>query len=59
MRALVPRAVADPFMTSELAEALGRPRWLAQKMTYCLRNMDAITQVGRQGNAILYARSSA
>jgi hypothetical protein len=59
MGALIPPDVEEPFTTSDLAEAVGRPRWFAQKMAYCLRNMEAIEPVGKSGNAILYSRSAA
>ena len=39
--------------------ALARPRRLAQQMAYCLRKMGRIEAVGKEGNAILYARSAA
>jgi hypothetical protein len=57
MAALVPPALAlaESFLTSDLAEALRCPRWLAQKMAYCLRQMGAITAVGKRGNSIAYA----
>jgi hypothetical protein len=58
MRALVPNALDEPFTTAELAAAIVKPRWLAQKMAYCLREMGAIAQVGKRGNAILYARAA-
>jgi hypothetical protein len=35
------------------------PRWLAQKMAYCLRKMDAIVQVGTRGRSNLYVRNDA
>jgi len=54
MKALFPEAVDKPFTTSDLAKALGKPRWLMQKMAYCLREMGTIEQVGKRGNAILY-----
>ncbi len=57
--ALLPAGLAEPFTTSDLASALGKPRRLAQRMAYCLREMGVITQVGKQGNAILYARIGA
>jgi len=57
--ALLPAGLAEPFTTSDLASALGRPRRLAQRMAYCLREMGVIGQVGKQGNAILYARTGA
>ena len=59
MYALVPRTLADPFTTSDLAVSIAKPRRLAQKMVYCLRLMGCITPVGRQAKAVLYARSTA
>lgn len=56
--ALVPASLDEPFLTSDLAAAIGSPRWLAQKMAYCLRRMGAIQAVGKQGNAIAYARGT-
>ena len=58
MGALIPPALNEPFTTSDLASAVGRPRRLAQKMAYCLRKMGAITPVGKRGNAILYTRTT-
>ena len=58
MRALLPNALDEPFTTSELAAAIARPRWLAQKMAYCLREMGVIAPVGKRGNAILYTRET-
>ncbi|NIA15351.1 MAG: hypothetical protein GWP08_14875 [Nitrospiraceae bacterium] len=49
--------VADPFTTADLAQATGRPRWQAQRMAYCLRAMDVIEMVDKQGNAIVYKRT--
>lgn len=54
--ALVPCQLIDPFTTSDLAEAIDEPRWLAQKVAYCLRQMGAIRAIGKNGNAILYRR---
>ena len=54
MKALLPIALDNPFTTSDLAKALDQPRWLMQKMVYCLREMGAIEPVGKQVNAILY-----
>lgn len=56
MAALLPPGLEDPFSTAELAAALARPRRLAQRMAYCLREMGQIEAVGKQGNAILYGR---
>lgn len=54
---LLPTDMPEKFTTSDLADALGRPRRLAQQMTYCLRNLGAIEMVDKHGNAIVYARS--
>lgn len=54
---LLPTSLSEPFSTSELALAIGRPRRLAQKMAYCLRKMESIKPVGKRKNATLYIRS--
>jgi len=56
LASLIPDSVEDGFDTSELADALRVHRRLAQQMAYCLRECGAIEQVGKAGNAILYAR---
>jgi hypothetical protein len=55
---LVPPTLPEPFTTSNLAAAISKPRWLARKMAYCLREMGALAPVGKQGNAILYTRGA-
>ena len=55
--ALVPASVPDEFTTADLASAIGRPRRLAQQMAFCLRALDALRVVGRDGNAYRYARA--
>lgn len=52
--ALLPEALPEQFTTADLAKAMDGPRWLAQKMAYCLRKMGGITQVGRRGRSKLY-----
>ena len=52
--ALIPSDLPPSFTTSDLAEALKRPRWFAQKVAYCLKHMDAITPCGKNGRSILY-----
>jgi hypothetical protein len=52
---LIPENLSNPFTTNELAQAINQPRWLAQKIAYCLRNMDTITMHGKKGNSILYS----
>jgi hypothetical protein len=56
MGELLPSVLGEPFTTSDLAAAIARPRRLAQRMAYCLREMGVIEAVGKHGNAILYAR---
>jgi hypothetical protein len=57
MQALLPESLPDFFTTADLAAATGRPVWLAQKMAYCLRLMQAITVCGKRGRWILYKKS--
>ncbi|MEJ2734853.1 MAG: hypothetical protein P8189_15015 [Anaerolineae bacterium] len=58
MANLLPTTLPEPFTTSDLAASLPRPRRLAQRMAYCLREMQVIDPVGKQGNAILYVRTA-
>lgn len=44
------------FTTRDLAEAMGQPRWLAQKLAYCLREAGAVALAGKSGNALCYER---
>lgn len=52
--ALLPYQPDDTFTTAHLATHLGVTRSLAGKMTYCLRQMAVIEQVGKQRRAYLY-----
>ena len=58
LAALLPDELPDPFTTADVAAAGGRPRWLAQKMAYCLRKMGAVRECGKRGNALLYRRAA-
>jgi hypothetical protein len=51
---LLPSSLPQEFTTANLKCALGLSDRLAGKMAYCLREMGAIKQVGKQGNAFLY-----
>jgi len=51
---LIACALPDPFHTGHLAESLEVDRWIAQRIAYFLRQIGAIREVGRQGNARLY-----
>lgn len=55
---LLPSPLVEPFTTADLAVAIGRPRRLAQRMAYCLREIDIISQAGKRGNALLYVRAT-
>ena len=53
---LLPDGLPAEFTTADVAGALGRPRRLAQQMTYCLRHAGIVEMVGKQGNAIVHRR---
>lgn len=57
--AMLPTDLPSAFTTEELAKAASIPRWLAQKMAYCLRKTGAATTVGKCGNAWLYEAAAA
>ncbi len=54
LRALLPPGLEEFFTTEQLAELSGIPRWLAQKMAYCLRMTGGVRVVGKRGRATLY-----
>ena len=54
LRALLPPRLPQPFHTGDLAERLEVSRGRAQRIAYCLRNMGAVREAGKQGNARLY-----
>jgi len=54
LAAMLPGGLPPAFTTADLAGALGRPRRLAQQMTYCLRRAGAIEMVNKDGNALVY-----
>lgn len=56
--ALLPAGLPERFTCRDLAAAGGLPLPLAQKMAYCLRQMDVLAVVGKQGNALVYGRHS-
>ncbi len=57
-RALLPPGLPDPFTTRDLADALGDRRSFAQRMAYCLREMGAITVVGKRRNELRYSQKN-
>jgi hypothetical protein len=54
--ALLPVGLPPAFTSADLARGLGKPLYLAQKMAYCLRKMDAIQITGKVGNSLIYTR---
>jgi hypothetical protein len=52
---LLPASLPDRFTTAELASALGRPKRVAQQMTYCLRTVGVIDVTGKRGQSVEYA----
>jgi len=56
---LLPTPIPEEFTTKTLADNLQCPRWLAQKIAYCLRETSAALPVGKQGNSICYRRCNA
>ncbi|MEE2776771.1 MAG: hypothetical protein VYE73_08420 [Acidobacteriota bacterium] len=53
---MTPSAASSQSITAELADALRRPRRLAQQMACCLRHVGVLEAVGKKGNAIVYSR---
>jgi hypothetical protein len=55
---LLPPNLPSPFTVRDLATASGIPADLAQKTTYCLRQMGALRLTGKRGRAYLYERDT-
>jgi hypothetical protein len=53
---VLPDPLPDPFSNRELASALDCSYNLAQKITYTLREADALYLAGKRGNSLLYRR---
>jgi hypothetical protein len=54
LRSLIPATLDSSFTTEDLAREAKIPRWIAQKMAYCLRKTGAIECLGKKGRAMLY-----
>lgn len=54
---LIPADLPQPFTNRQLSDALGSSPGIVQKMTYTLRQIGALTVVGKQGNALLHVLS--
>ena len=57
LASFLPDAVPAEFTTADVADAMKRPRRLAQQVTYCLRGAGVIEATGKLGNAIVYCRT--
>jgi hypothetical protein len=51
---LIPADLPRPFHTGDLALRLDIPRWVAQRIAYCLRHAGAVREVGKRRNTRLY-----
>jgi hypothetical protein len=51
---LLPDGLGETFTTQEIARLAPMPRWLAQKMAYCLRKMGAVESLEKRGNSWVY-----
>lgn len=56
--AMLPVELADPFTNRDLVKCAGLRLPIAQKMTYCLRQLGMLGVIGKKGRAHLYARQS-
>jgi hypothetical protein len=50
----IPDGIESPFTNKSLAQALGVPARTAQKVTYTLKHMGVIEQIGKEGSAFKY-----
>ncbi|MCZ2099690.1 MAG: hypothetical protein LC121_26200 [Anaerolineae bacterium] len=57
--ALLPTDLPPEFDSGELAKAIRQPRYVAQKMAYCLRAMGVLTATGKRGRAWVYGMGGA
>lgn len=56
-QAFLPSSLPQAFTSREFGQALGVPRYLAQKAVYCLRTMGVIQIAGKQRRSYLYSRT--
>ena len=59
LQGLIPPGLPNPFHTGQLSQTLGAPRWIAQRVAYCLREMGVARVIGKQGNTLLYEFAAA
>ncbi len=50
----LPHPMPKTFDTTQLAEHASIPRWVAQRVAYCLRKMGATEEIAKRGNSRVY-----
>src|SRR5579872_3716117 len=55
---LLPEGLGETFTTADIARLAEIPRWLAQKMAYCLRRTGGVQIAGKRRNAVVYTRAA-
>jgi hypothetical protein len=58
LASMLPAGLPAEFTTADIAGAAEIPRWLAQKMAYCLCRIGALDRLGKQQRSWLYRRSN-
>jgi hypothetical protein len=54
LASLLPAGLPGEFTTADIAARAAIPRWLAQKMAYCLCQIGALDRLGKQQRSWLY-----
>ncbi|MFN0055811.1 MAG: hypothetical protein ACKV0T_27015 [Planctomycetales bacterium] len=57
LQGLLPGDTPETFTTADVARLARIPRWLAQKMLYCLRQTGGVVACGKQGRSSAYRRT--
>jgi hypothetical protein len=50
----LPERMEQPFSNASLARRIGRPIYTVRRMTYCLKKMGLIAEVGKNRNALMF-----
>lgn len=54
LKILLPNNLPNTFTTEDVSVTLGRSKWFAQKMIYCLKKMGVIEKIGSKNRFYLY-----
>jgi hypothetical protein len=49
----IPKNIKTPFTNIELAKLLNKPLSLARKVSFCLRKMEMLNTIGKNGNTLI------